>query len=119
MAKPATSDSDWVEPEVSHLITEDDTPMDNPFQERQQALPKDCLTTSYTRQGPYVCMTNVGLYPTPHVEALVPDLLLSLDVTYPEDIWEKPKPTRPKQRLSGSKPGFANWASSSKQSSRG
>lgn len=89
MAKPATSDSDWVEPDVSHLITEDDTPMDNPFQERQQALLKDCLTTSYTRQGPYVCMTNVGLYPTPHVEALVPDLLLSLDVTYPEDIWEK------------------------------
>jgi Uma2 family endonuclease len=90
MAKPANHDEDWlVEPDLSHLITEDDTPVDNPFHERQQALLKDCLTSSYVRTEPYVCLTNVGLYPSPDVEALVPDLLLSLDVTYPKDIWEK------------------------------
>ena len=90
MPKPAKSASRHpLEPDVSHLITEDDTPMDNPFQERQQRLMPECIQTSYQPGRPFVCFANVGLYPSPHVDALVPDMMLSLDVSLPEDIWEK------------------------------
>ncbi|MBX3167758.1 MAG: Uma2 family endonuclease [Candidatus Eremiobacteraeota bacterium] len=92
MAKPATTttnDDCWVEPDIRHLITEDDTPVDNPFHERQQNLFSECLHADYHPGRPYVCFTNVGLYPSPYVEALVPDLMLSMDVSLPADIWEK------------------------------
>lgn len=90
MTKPArTRNEHWVEPDVSHLITEDDTPMDNPFQERQQRLMPECIQYSYKPGRPFVCFANVGLYPSPYVDALVPDMMLSLDVSIPEDIWEK------------------------------
>ena len=90
MAKPAPKSKDYpLDPDVSHLVTEDDTPMDNPFQERQQRLMPECIQTSYQPGRPFVCFANVGLYPTPYVEALVPDMMLSLDVSLPADIWEK------------------------------
>lgn len=90
MAKPAPKSNDYpLDPDVSHLITEDDTPMDNPFQERQQRLLPECIQTSYQPGRPFVCFANVGLYPSPYVEAMVPDMMLSLDVSLPEDIWEK------------------------------
>jgi len=89
MGEPANATEPVEEPDVEHLVTEDDTPVDNPFSERQQKLLSDCLETSYTREGPFVSLVNVGLYSSPEVEPLVPDLLLSLDVTFPEQIWEK------------------------------
>jgi len=87
MAKPANDH--WEEPDIRHLITEDDTPVENPFHERQQRLMSECIHAAYNPGRPFVCFTNVGLYPSPYVEALVPDLMLSLDVSLPEDIWEK------------------------------
>lgn len=89
MGEPANAIEPVEEPDVEHLVTEDDTPVDNPFSERQQKLLSDCLETSYIREGPFVAMVNVGLYSSPEVEPLVPDFLLSLDVTFPEKIWEK------------------------------
>ena len=89
MGEPANAIEPVEEPDVEHLVTEDDTPVDNPFSERQQKLLSDCLETSYTREGPFVAMVNVGLYSSPEVEPLVPDFLLSLDVTFPEKIWDK------------------------------
>lgn len=90
MTKPAkTVNEHWVEPDIRHLVTEDDTPVDNPFHERQQQLMSECIHTSFQPTKPFVCFTNVGLYPSPYVEALVPDMMLSLDVSLPEDIWEK------------------------------
>lgn len=75
-------------PDVSHLITEDDTPVDNIFSERQMALLREALYTSWSGPGderPFVAMGNVALYATNYLPPLVPDLLLSLDVTLPAD----------------------------------
>ena len=75
-------------PDVSHLVTEDDTPVDNIFSERQMALLRETLYTSW--QGPgegrtFVAMGNVALYATNFLPPLVPDLLVSLDVTLPDE----------------------------------
>jgi hypothetical protein len=75
-------------PDVSHLVTEDDTPVDNIFSERQMALLREALYTSWSGPGdgrPFVAMGNVALYATNYLPPLVPDLLLSLDVTLPAD----------------------------------
>ena len=75
-------------PDVSHLVTEDDTPVDNLFSERQMALLRETLYTSWTGPGddrPFVAMGNVALYATNYLPPLVPDFLVSLDVTLPED----------------------------------
>lgn len=75
-------------PDVSHLVTEDDTPVDNLFSERQMALLRETLYTSWAGPGeerPFVAMANVAIYATNFTPPLVPDLLLSLDVTLPEE----------------------------------
>lgn len=74
-------------PDVSHLVTEDDTPVDNLLSERQMALLRETLYTSWDGPGderPFVAMGNVAIYVTNFTPPLVPDLLLSLDVTLPE-----------------------------------
>lgn len=75
-------------PDISHLVTEDDTPVDNLFSEKQMRLLADCLYNGWF--GPsdgqtYAVMTNVALYYALHTPALVPDLLLSIGVTPPDD----------------------------------
>ena len=81
------------EPDISHLITEDDEPVDNPFSEKQQRLLVDLLHSSWTeeqREGrPFVAFANVGLFFVPKNPAIVPDVQVSLDVSLPEDLWEK------------------------------
>jgi Uma2 family endonuclease len=82
-------------PQVDHLITEDDTPVDNIFSEKQQRLLTEPLYTSWVQMGektrPFVAFANVGLFYTPRNPALVPDVLLSMDVALPDDIWTKGK----------------------------
>lgn len=76
-------------PDVSHLVTEDDTPVDNLFSERQMALLRETLYTSWEGPGegrPFVAMGNVAIYVTNFHPPLVPDLLLSLDVTLPDNV---------------------------------
>jgi hypothetical protein len=76
-------------PDVSHLVTEDDTPVDNLFSERQMALLRETLYTSWEGPGdgrPFAAMGNVAIYVTNFHPPLVPDLLLSLDITLPENV---------------------------------
>lgn len=78
--------------DVSHLVTEDDTPVDNIFSERQMGLLIDTLYASWRgpEDGkPFVAMANVALYFALHQPPLVPDVLISLDVQLPEDVWKK------------------------------
>jgi Uma2 family endonuclease len=78
--------------DVSHLVTEDDTPVDNIFSERQMSLLSDSLYTSWNGPGedrPFAALTNVALYYSPHEDALVPDALISLDVHLPAEGREK------------------------------
>ena len=87
----------WVEPDVSGLVTEDDTPVDNFFCESQMRLLTEPLHTSWggpprapgNPQRPFIASSNVGVYQTTEGPPLVPDVLLSVDVRKPENWAEK------------------------------
>lgn len=79
-------------PNYDLIITEDDTPVDNLFSERQAKLLSEAIYSSWAGPGdgrPFVAMTNVGLFRASKQPPVVPDLLLSLDVTLPDDPWPK------------------------------
>ncbi|MBT9585524.1 Uma2 family endonuclease [bacterium] len=64
------------------VITEDDEPLDSPFQERQQALLTDSLYASWKGRSKFISLRNVGVFGSlRHQNAVVvPDVLLTLDV---------------------------------------
>ena len=79
-------------PALDSLVTEDDEPVDNIFSEKQQRLLTNSLYNSW--QGPqlgrtFLTLANVGLFYAPHKPPLVPDVLVSLDVKMPDDVWHK------------------------------
>ena len=79
-------------PDVEHLVTEDDTPVDNIFSEKQQRLLTEPLYSSPGWIGPdrkFVALANVGLFYAVRQPPYVPDMLLSLDVEVPADLWPK------------------------------
>jgi hypothetical protein len=79
-------------PDVSHLITEDDTPVDNIFSEKQQRLLTNPLYDSWAGLGDgrkFVTYANVGLFYATNRPPIVPDTLLSIDVEPPQEVWEK------------------------------
>lgn len=94
MAEPALPYQDDLlpqRPDVSHLITEDDAPVDW-FQERQQRLLTESLYASWPALGQtrqFVAAADVGLFHKISEQAVVPDVMVSLDVSIPEDFWEK------------------------------
>ena len=78
-------------PDISHLVTEDDTPVDNLFSEKQMRLLVDSLYNGWIGPSdgrPFLATTDVALYYALRMPPLVPDLLLSLGVAPPAD----PKP---------------------------
>jgi len=81
---------------VEGLVTEDDTPLDNLFSEKQQRLLTEPLYSSWPgpvgeagERRPFLAAANVGLFSSLHQPPLVPDMFLSLDVTAPPNLWEK------------------------------
>ncbi len=79
-------------PDMSDVVTEDDTPVDNIFSEKQQRLLIESLYSSWA--GPaagraFLALANVGLFYAVNTPPLVPDMLLSLDVQAPADVWQK------------------------------
>ncbi|MBF0451026.1 MAG: Uma2 family endonuclease [Candidatus Magnetomorum sp.] len=80
-----------IETEIDYnqFITEDDEPVDNIFSERQQRLLPDAIHASWEREKPFLSLANVGIYEKNPTTAIVPDVFLSLDVTFAEDIWKK------------------------------
>ena len=79
-------------PDISHIETENDDPVDNIFSEKQQRLLTRSLYASWrggAEERSFVAMANVGLFYAIHQPAIVPDVLVSLDVELPEDVWEK------------------------------
>ncbi len=74
---------------VSLLVTEDDTPVDNWGSEKQQRLAIKTLFTSYKRDNPFVAGVDIGIFISPDEPAIVPDMLLSLDRELPKDWWGK------------------------------
>jgi Uma2 family endonuclease len=82
-------ESDVIAPDLSHLITEDDAPVDNRYSERQMRLLTSPLFESWEERKPFEALTDVGFFSKPDNESVVaPDFLLSLGVE-PKEINEK------------------------------
>lgn len=98
--------SDWqgeiYTPDISHIITEDHTPMDNIFLEKQQRLLVSSIYSSFLPGVPFIATSNVGLFYGLKKPPLVPNVLLSLEVEFYQDwtqkengsyfVWELGKP---------------------------
>jgi hypothetical protein len=79
-------------PVVDHLVTEDDTPVDSFLSEKQLRLLSEPLYSSradWARQRSFITAANVGLFFVARNPALVPDVLLSMDVDLPADLQPK------------------------------
>lgn len=89
--------TDWVietietpdPPSVDHIVTEDDTPVDNLFSAKLQGLLVQSLYLSYHPGDTFLADANVGIFRSPQLPAIVPDVFLSLDVTLAEDWYAK------------------------------
>jgi Uma2 family endonuclease len=81
-----------IAPNIDHIVTEDDTPVDNIFSEKQQRLLTEPLYSSWSGPGAervFMAAANVGVFAAVSQLPLVPDVFLSLDVRVPEDMWAK------------------------------
>jgi Uma2 family endonuclease len=79
-------------PNVDNLITEDDTPLDSIYTEKQLRLLTEPLYSSWAGPGegrPFAALANVGLFYAVGQPPFVPDAMLSLDVRIPDDMQEK------------------------------
>jgi Uma2 family endonuclease len=69
-----------VRPCLDNVVTEDDTPVDNMFSEKQQRLLTEPLYSSWDAGRSFIAASNVGLFYAVRQPPLVPDAFLSLDV---------------------------------------
>lgn len=87
-----TVEEDVYEIDISHIVTEDDEPVDNIFSAVQQRLLVEPLYSSWSGPGdgrPFFAESNIGVFYMLKAPPLVPDALLSLDVQADEDVWAK------------------------------
>lgn len=78
-------------PDISHLVFEDDTPLDSFINEKQQRL---LTTVFYSGAGtgivvPFIAAANVGLFSSIHQSGIAPDMFLSLNIPAVEDWWKR------------------------------
>ncbi len=86
MAEPLIASDDFPPaPDVSHLVTEDDEPLDNFFQDKQADMLVEALRVSWDQGRPFVSAADVGIFSTNRAPALVPDVLLATGVEHLED----------------------------------
>jgi hypothetical protein len=88
MVESALLYDDYATPDVSHLVTEDDTPVDNIASAKQQRLLVSSLYSSLQEEI-FLAETNVGIFHTPKQPAIVPDVFVSFGVRVPENWWDK------------------------------
>ena len=82
-------DEEIPRPDVSKLITEDDTPVDNQFSEKQMRLLTESIHASWKPGFPFVAMANVGVYVALNRPAIVPDVLVTTHVQPLQDLMNK------------------------------
>lgn len=73
-------------PDVSNLITEDDTPVDNLFSEKQMRLLTHSLYASWKPEFPFITMANVGVWVALNRPPVVPDVMVTTHVSAPVDV---------------------------------
>lgn len=79
-------------PDLSKLVTDDDTPVDNIYVEKQQRLLTEPLYSSWPGPGegkPFLALTNVGWFYAYKEPPLVPNVLLSLGVRAHSELRKK------------------------------
>lgn len=76
-------------PDISQIVTEDDTPVDDLFSAKQQRLLVEPLYSSWHYEGTFLADANVGVFSAVHRPPIVPDMFLSLDVEVAENWWAK------------------------------
>lgn len=75
--------------EIDHLITEDDTPVDNiPSAKTQRGLLNPLHDTDYLPR-PFLADCNVGIFISRYRPPLAPDMFISLGVEVAADWWAK------------------------------
>ncbi len=89
MAESAPTLNEFIEIPVAHLVTEDEQAVDNFYQDKQAQLLTEVLDCSWPEGRPFVSAADVGIFATNQETAVVPDVLLSLGVSFPPDILEK------------------------------
>lgn len=75
--------------DISHLVTEDETPVDNFQSEKQQRLLVEPLYSSWSPEPPFIAAANVGLFYALKQDPIVPDVMLSLGLEMPTDWSQK------------------------------
>ena len=75
--------------DISHLVIEDDTPVDNFQSAQQQRLLVEPLYSSRALPIPFLADANVGLFYKLKGDPIVPDMLLSLGVQRAEDFSQR------------------------------
>ena len=75
--------------DISELVIEDDTPVDNFQSAQQQRLLVDALCSSNVLPLPFIAEANVGLFYKLKGEPIVPDFLLSLGVQRASDFSQR------------------------------
>jgi hypothetical protein len=74
---------EWAIPDLSKLITQDDTPVDSIFAEKEQRLLTHPLYCSWPGPGegkPFLALSNAGYFYNYLKPPLVPDMMLGIDV---------------------------------------
>lgn len=78
--------------DISHIVTEDETPVDNFPSAKQQRFLAEPLYSSWSGTGSsrrFLVEANVGIFSAIGKPPIVPDVFLSLDVQIADDWWEK------------------------------
>jgi Uma2 family endonuclease len=75
--------------DISHLVIEDDTPVDNFQSEKQQRLLVEPLYSSKSLSTPFLAAANVGLFYKLKGDPIVPDAFLSLGVQCSDDFSQR------------------------------
>lgn len=89
MAQQFLTDAEVVTPDISHIVTEDDTSVDNFQSEKQQRLLVEPLYSSPVLPSPFIVAANVGIFHALKQPPIVPDAFLSLGVAMPSDWSQK------------------------------
>lgn len=76
------------EPDVSHLVTEDDEPVESVYQAKQMDILVEALRVSWPEGRPFVSGSDVGIF-NKVAPGIAPDVLLSVGVDYPPNLTEK------------------------------
>lgn len=99
---PAAAEA--IEIDISHIQTDDQTPVDSFFAARQQRLLIESLYASWKPDRPFLACENVGVFYGLYLPPIVPDAFISLGVSPPQGavvhekrrrsyfVWEYGKP---------------------------